>query len=139
MDRYTIKGEVTDAAGNRINNFNGNVYPVIYDKVQQVKTIGNDAGSVVTDFNQQSNIIFKGKAKVTNGEFSYSFVVPKDINYQFGNGKISYYAENGNVDGNGAETTIVVGGASENPVTDNNGPGIKAYLNDEKFVNGGLI
>lgn len=138
LDRYTIKGEVTDAAGNRITDFNGNVYPVIYDKVQQVKTIGNDAGSVVTDFNQQSNIIFKGKAKVANGEFSYSFVVPKDINYQFGNGKISYYAENGNVDGNGAETSIVVGGASENPVTDNEGPSIKAYLNDEKFVNGGI-
>ncbi len=138
LDRYTIKGEVTDVAGNRVADFNGNVYPVIYDKVQQIKTIGNDAGSAVADFNQQSNIIFKGKAKVINGEFSYSFVVPKDINYQFGNGKISYYAENGIVDGNGAEATIVVGGASENPVTDNSGPEIKAHLNDEKFVNGGI-
>jgi hypothetical protein len=138
LDRYTIKGEVTDAAGTRLNSFNGNVYPVIYDKVQQVKTFGNDAGSVVADFNQQTNIIFKGKAKVVNGEFSYSFVVPKDINYQFGSGKISYYAENGDVDGNGAEITIVVGGASTNPVTDSDGPGIKAYLNDEKFVNGGI-
>ncbi|MFY7839052.1 MAG: type IX secretion system sortase PorU [Lacibacter sp.] len=138
LDRYTIKGEVTDAAGNKLSSFNGNVYPVIFDKVQQQKTFANDATSISTNFNQQLNIIFKGKAKVTNGEFVYSFVVPKDINYQFGNGKISYYAEDGTKDGNGAETSIVVGGASANPVTDNAGPSIKAYLNDEKFVNGGI-
>nr|WP_294906300.1 type IX secretion system sortase PorU [uncultured Lacibacter sp.] len=138
LDRYNIKGEVTDAAGNKLSDFNGHVYPVIYDKVQQVKTLGNDAGSVVVNVDQQSNIIFRGKAKVTNGEFSYSFVVPKDINYQFGNGKISYYAENGNVDGNGAETSIIVGGAGNHPVADNEGPVIKGYLNDEKFVNGGI-
>ena len=138
LDRYTIKGEVTDASGLRLSAFNGNVYPVIFDKVQQVKTFGNDAGSMVTAFNQQSNIIFKGKAKVTNGQFSYTFVVPKDINYQFGNGKISYYAENGTKDGSGAETDIVVGGAGSNPLTDHTGPLIKAWLNDEKFVNGGI-
>ncbi|NCU03501.1 MAG: type IX secretion system sortase PorU, partial [Chitinophagaceae bacterium] len=138
LDRYNIKGEVTDAAGNKLSGFNGHVYPVIYDKVQQIKTIGNDAGSVAVNVDQQSNIIFRGKAKVINGEFSYSFVVPKDINYQFGNGKISYYAENGNVDGNGAETSIIVGGAGNNPVADNEGPMIKGYLNDEKFVNGGI-
>lgn len=137
-DRYTIKGEVTDAAGNRLTGFNGNVYPVIFDKVQQVKTFGNDATSNVTTFTNQSNVIFKGKAKVINGQFSYTFVVPKDINYQFGNGKISYYAEDGTKDGNGAETTIVVGGAGSNPMNDQTGPIIKAWLNDEKFVNGGI-
>ena len=138
LDRFTIKGEVTDAAGNKLSNFNGNVYPVIFDKVQQQKTFANDATSISTNFTQQSNIIFKGKAKVTNGEFVYSFVVPKDINYQFGNGKISYYAEDGIKDGNGAETSIIIGGASANPLTDNTGPEIKAYLNDQKFVNGGI-
>lgn len=138
LDRYTIKGEVTDASGNRLTGFNGNVYPVIFDKVQQVKTLGNDATSAVTTFNQQSNIIFKGKAKVINGQFSYTFVVPKDINYQFGNGKISYYAEDGTKDGNGAETSIIVGGAGTNPISDQTGPTIKGWLNDKKFVNGGI-
>lgn len=138
LDRYTISGEITDAAGNRSVGFNGNVYPVIYDKVQQIKTLGNDASSPVVTFSNQTNVIFKGKAKVINGQFSYSFVVPKDINYQFGNGKISYYAEDGSKDGNGAETSIIVGGAGSNPVSDHTGPVIHAYLNDEKFVNGGI-
>lgn len=138
LDRYIIKGEVTDFAGNKLSSFNGNVYPVIFDKAQTVKTIGNDPGSQQVQYNTQQNIIFKGKSKVVNGEFSYTFVVPKDINYQFGPGKISYYAEDGSKDGNGAETTIVVGGASANPLNDQTGPLIKGFLNDEKFVNNGI-
>jgi hypothetical protein len=138
MDRYIIKGEVTDVAGNRINSFNGNVYPVIYDKVQTLRTLRNDPTSQVVDFQSQTNIIFKGKAQVTNGEFTYSFVVPRDINYQFGNGKISYYADNGETDGAGNETSVVVGGVGSNPVVDQSGPEVKGFLNDEKFVNGGI-
>lgn len=138
LDRYTIKGEVTDRNGMRLTSFNGNVYPVIYDKELNVRTLGNDPGSLPVNIAMQNNVVFKGKAKVTNGEFSYTFVVPKDINYQFGNGKISYYADNGLTDGNGTEATIVVGGASNNPLTDQTGPQVKAFLNDEKFVNGGI-
>jgi len=138
LERYTISGVVTDVNGNTLSDFNGHVYPVIYDKSQQLKTLANDPESLVEDFTTQQNIVFKGKAKVTNGQFSYTFVVPKDINYQFGNGKISYYAENGIVDGAGAEASVIVGGASANPITDQRGPEIKAYLNDEKFVNGGI-
>jgi hypothetical protein len=40
-------------------------------------------------------------------------------------------------DGNGAHTNIVIGGSGSG-ITDNDGPAIKAYLNDEKFVNGGI-
>lgn len=138
MDRYVIKGEVTDPAGNRINSFNGNVYPIIYDKVQTLRTLRNDPTSQAVDFQSQSNIIFKGKAQVTNGEFTYTFVVPRDINYQFGNGKISYYADNGETDGAGNETSVIVGGVGNNPVNDQTGPDVKGYLNDEKFVNGGI-
>ncbi|MBX9782884.1 MAG: type IX secretion system sortase PorU [Chitinophagaceae bacterium] len=138
LDRYTIKGEVTDIAGNKLTSFNGNVYPVIYDKEQTVRTLANDPGSFQTSFQQQNNVVFKGKAKVTNGDFTFTFVVPKDINYQFGNGKISYYAENGTTDGNGAELSIIVGGASSNPLSDKTAPQLRGYMNDEKFVNGGI-
>jgi hypothetical protein len=64
-------------------------------------------------------------------------MVPKDISYQFGNGKISYYTDNGSKDGNGVLKNIIIGG-SGNGVTDPLGPAIKAYLNDEKFVNGSI-
>ncbi len=35
-------------------------------------------------------------------------------------------------------TGFVVGGSGNNTDNDNEGPQIKAWLNDEKFVNGGI-
>lgn len=138
LQRYEITGEVTDVNGNRQNAFNGFVYPAIYDKPQILKTRGNDPESQVVDFRVQQNVLFKGKANVVNGTFRYAFVVPSDINFSYGRGKISYYAENGQTGASGADTTVVVGGISGEQFSDSIGPRIKAYLNDDRFVSGGI-
>ncbi|MET0300415.1 MAG: type IX secretion system sortase PorU, partial [Flavitalea sp.] len=136
LSTYTIAGEVLSPQGALMTDFTGTVYPVIFDKVQNVTTLGNDAGSIKTAFTQQKNIIFRGKATVTNGKFNFNFVVPKDIDYKFGNGRISYYTENGATDGAGATTNIIVGGTGSG-TDDKNGPDLKPFLNDEKFIDGG--
>ena len=64
--------------------------------------------------------------------------MPKDINYQYGNGKLSLYVEDGSKDGNGFFDGFIVGGTANNVDSDNKGPEIKPFLNDEKFVNGGI-
>jgi len=137
-EKITIDGEVTDLQGNVLTDFNGAVYPVVFDKPGQVTTLGNDPGSQAVSFTTQTNQLFSGKATVTNGRFTFSFTVPKDINYQYGNGKISLYAENGSKDGSGFFTGFLVGGSANGSNSDKEGPQIKAYLNDERFVNGGL-
>jgi hypothetical protein len=137
-DRVTIEGEVTDAFGTPLTNFNGTVYPTIFDKPQTVNTLANDPGSQVVSFQVQDNILYKGKATVNNGVFSFSFKVPKDINYQYGKGKLSLYADNGTDDANGFFTNFIVGGTGNNAGNDHEGPEIKAWLNDERFVNGGV-
>ncbi len=137
LTEYTISGTVQDKAGNTLNDFNGTICPTIFDKVQTINTLGNDPGSQVVPVQVQKNILFKGKASVSNGRFAFSFMVPKDISYQYGNGKISYYTDNGSKDGNGVLKNIIIGG-SGNGVIDPLGPNIKAYLNDEKFVNGSI-
>lgn len=139
LGKYTFTGRILDASGNVNNMFNGTVYPTIFDKSIQTTTLGNAPSSLVTTFNQQKNILYKGKATVENGNFSFSFIVPKDINYQFGNGRLSLYAENGTIDANGISTNFIIGGTSNTGFTDTEGPTIKAYLNDENFVNGGLV
>lgn len=137
LSSLTISGEVKDAAGSLLSNFNGTVYATIFDKAQSVSTLGNDATSQPGPFLEQKNILFKGKAKAANGQFIFEFVVPRDINYQFGPGKISYYVENGITDGNGSFTNIIIGGSGDS-TADREGPQLKAYLNDEKFVNGSV-
>ncbi|MES2688997.1 MAG: T9SS type A sorting domain-containing protein, partial [Bacteroidota bacterium] len=64
--------------------------------------------------------------------------VPKDISYQFGRGKISYYINNQAVDGNGYNQNFLVGGTTDSSATDITGPQIQLFMNDEKFVTGGL-
>ncbi len=137
LTQVTITGEVQDDNGNKLTSFNGVVYPLVYDKLSNLQTLGNDQ-PIIFPFKMYKNTLFKGKASVTSGSFSFSFMVPKDINYQYGKGRISYYADNGNyVDAHGYSTDIVIGGSADSFIVDPVGPKMDLYMNDEKFVFGG--
>lgn len=137
LSAYNFSGNIADPTGNILSGFNGTVYIQVFDKPQTKTTLGNDPGSSPTNFSAQKNAIFRGKVSAQNGKFNVKFIVPSDIDYSFGNGRISYYADNGQVDANGVLTNIIVGGTGTGN-GDNQGPQIKAYLNDEKFVNGSI-
>lgn len=132
-----ITGFVGDKNGNKLTNFNGVVYPTVFDKETTVSTLGNDPSSYAIPFLLQKNIIYKGKSQVINGDFTFSFLVPVDISYNFGKGKISYYAHNGINDANGYYDKLVIGGSNSNAIPDNQGPTISLFMNDEKFISGG--
>lgn len=139
LTKITISGEVRDESGIKISNFNGFVQPTIFDKKSVIQTLKNDPGSNVANFEMFKNIIYRGNASVTNGEFSFTFVVPKDISASIGSAKISYYAHNGSdLDANGFDKSVVVGGIADSFALDNIGPTIKVFMNDEKFAFGGL-
>ena len=139
LQRVTITGEIVDNNGNKVPNFNGTIYPTVFDKADRLTTLGNDPGSRASVFYVRKKIIFKGQASVNNGDFSFSFVVPKDINYTFGSGKISYYAKsNGLMDASGYHDRIVIGGSIPNAPVDNEGPEVLVYMNTEEFARGGI-
>jgi hypothetical protein len=133
----TVSGHVAYDDGSMISDFNGLVYPRVYDKKVKVVTLGNDEMDPF-QYTDQKNLIYKGKASVQEGLFNFSFVVPKDISYSIGNGKISYYATNSNIDAKGQYTDMFVGGTNENANIDNQGPEIQLYMNDERFKDGGM-
>jgi hypothetical protein len=137
LSLITITGHIEDNAGNSMDGFNGVVEPVVYDKVSTVSTLANDGGSPMS-FPVTGNVIFRGTTTVNDGKFSFSFIVPLDINYSFGNGFITYYAHDDNRDVNGSFSEIVVGGFSDININDTEGPVIKLYLNDTLFNEGGI-
>ena len=137
LSKVTVVGEVRDAQGAKLTNFNGVIYPTVFDKEKQIVTLANDGGSPF-NFNLQNSKLFKGKVSVTNGDFSYSFVVPKDISYNYGKGKLSHYAENQVQDANGYHADFYIGGTSDNYEADEVGPEIELFMNDEQFVFGGM-
>lgn len=134
----TINGEVQDSDGQTINSFNGEVSVKVYDKWATVRTLGQDLKSSVTDFEVQKSVIYNGKAKVVNGTFSITFPVPKDIDYNIGKGKISYYAHDGFTDAHGYYDDVIIGGAKNENQIDETGPQITLFMNDTTFVDGGL-
>lgn len=138
LQQVTISGEVRRLDGSLMTDFDGVVYPTIYDKPVSYETLANSSGSSKTDFTVRKNIIFRGKASVTDGKFTFTFIVPKDIAYNYGTGKISYYAENGKIDAHGYQDDLYVGGMADDYVADTKGPDVEVFMNDEKFRRGGI-
>lgn len=139
LSRVTIVGHIEDDNGNPLTGFTGSVFPSIFDKKQTNNTLQNDAESGYFEFEVQKNVLFKGNVSVKNGAFRFSFILPKDINYAYGKGKVSYYAHSNAEDASGAYCEATIGGMSDNDIADSKGPDIEVYMNDEKFVNGGII
>lgn len=137
LSEITVSGIITDSNGNKVSDFNGVVIPVVYDKENQIVTFGTEASAPFV-FSLRRNIIYKGKVEVINGEFTFSFIVPRDIAYQFGKGKISYYAYDGTIDAAGSYSQVVVGGFSNRQIEDFSGPEVDLYMNDTKFKRGGF-
>ncbi len=141
-----LAGEVTDEAGNLLNNYTGTLSTTIYDKVINRQTLANDGikdnnGVIILDFTTLGEIIFRGQASVQNGQFEFDFVVPKDIGIPVGLGKVSFYSKNQDLTQNQAGANINsvrIGGLNENAPEDNTGPVISLFMNDENFVTGGI-
>lgn len=138
LDKMTIVGHMEDQFGNVLNDFNGVASPTVYDKPKTYSTLGQDAGSPVIDFQLQKNALYKGKASIKNGVFRMTFIVPKDIDYAYGKGKISMYGNNDNIDAMGASEGVVIGGSNPNGIQDETGPQVDLFLNDKNFVDGGI-
>ena len=138
LSKITIKGHIENQSGLSLTNFNGILSPSVFDKAKTQQTLGQNSNSPIIPFELQKNIIYKGKVSVVNGNFEFSFIVPKDINFSYGPGKISYYADNGITDAGGFDTLLVIGGIDPIGINDVTGPEIDLYLNDDSFVSGGI-
>jgi len=138
LSKVRVLGHIEDDNGNTLNDLNGFVVPTIFDKPKQNQTLAQDPNSPIISFETQRNIIFKGKSTVSSGQFTFEFIVPKDIDYSFGNGKMSLFFYNQSTDCASADTRFVVGGVDPNGLSDNVGPEVTMHLNNENFVSGGI-
>lgn len=140
LGKYTVTGFIADTAGNKVTSFNGNLYPTIFDKPVLLTTLDNsgNGASAIINFFLQKNALYRGKTAVTNGDFSFTFIIPKDIFYNYGQGKISYYAQADTTDAAGYYTQLTVGGTSTNPINDNLGPNVRLFMNNAQFAPGGI-
>jgi len=140
LDQVHIKGAVQDNKGSQLVQFNGKVSVTVYDKPVVIRTLANDPKSYEKEYDNLSRVIFKGAASVVNGEFELSFVIPKDINFEYGAGKISMYASDEvSEDASGSYDQLVIGGSSNNGNSDDTGPVVNLFINNESFQSGDVV
>lgn len=139
--RVNISGRVTghEDGKSTLENFNGEIYLQLFDKPEEITTLANDPRSIPYEFKLQNNVLYKGKSSVKNGHFSFEFVIPKDISYEYGRGKLSFYASDSISDAAGEFQNLLIGGYDDQAAADNSGPQIELYLNDSLFVEGSVI
>lgn len=139
LNRYLVTGELRSPDGMLLSNFNGNIFPTLYDKTTETITRANDASSKQTTFRTYKNILYIGKTPVESGKFNFVLTVPKDIDYSYGKGKLFYYAENGTTDASGVDESFDIGGLGTYANSDLTGPDLTAYLDTIAFKSGDVV
>ena len=142
LSKVTIKGEAQSYAGTRLSNFNGLTNLRVLDSQVEMTTLDNNSTGSTFTYTDYPNTIYLGADSCRNGEFTFSFTVPKDISYSNDYGKMVLYAydETNKTDAQGAFQQFIVGGTAEDADDDTQGPDIRyLYLNDTTFTDGGKV
>jgi hypothetical protein len=140
LQQIKMEGEIQNALnGNLVNNFTGLLSVQVFDKRVNLKTKGTSAA--VMNYQDRTIQLFEGKVDVKAGKFTLHFIVPKDINYKVGKGRINFYAYDvdNQQDALGALDDILVGGSAKNPNNDTQAPQINLFLDNESFVSGNEV
>lgn len=132
---------VEDETGKLLSQFNGTVSAKFEDKEVYAYTKGNDT----KDFNPEpfkyktrQSTLYSGYVTVKDGKFTLQMIVPKDINYKVGYGKLSLYAYDdlNGWDAMGTNYSILIGGSETDIEEDNMGPSIELTTNGKTFKDG---
>nr|MCU0324447.1 type IX secretion system sortase PorU [Spirosomataceae bacterium] len=140
LSKVVFEGEIQSNLDQkaRLVGFNGTIFVSVFDKPKRLNTLGSKG--VRMTYEDYPIQLFEGKARVQNGVFSITFVVPKDIDYELGKGRVRFYALNADstLDAIGSDE-IWVGGSESNIVADAKPPQIQLFMDSESFKDGGVV
>ena len=139
----TLQGHVEQNQA-RANTFNGVVTAMVRDAEETIVCQQNDdsaeGSEVAFTYKDRTKMLYQGSDSVRNGNFRFTFAVPKDVSYADGNGLMTLYAVNNDrtmtLHGENSSFVLDAGAISQN---DSIGPSIFCYLNSKSFVNGGSV
>ena len=133
-EKVTVTGTVDGQS-----SFNG-VASIVVRDVQETIVCKMNNSDVAMTYTDRPNTIYNGSDSVRNGQFSITFVVPRDISYSTASGQMLVYAINNEktVSAHGVEEGFMMNGTADTGNTEV-GPSIYCYLNDRSFVNGGTV
>ena len=147
----TIKlaaGSVVRVSGHIVQNddvdtsFSGVVTLTVRDAEETITCRQNDTSETDEAFvyNDRTKTLYQGADSVSEGRFSITFAIPKDISYTDGSGLMTLYAVNSDktLTAHGENESFELVG-SQTAQTDSIGPSIYCYLNSKSFKNGDKV
>lgn len=135
----TFKGIILTPSGEKDESFNGYIQQRLYDSEREITTHGNDEGGEPFTFKVRDSKLYEGKAAVKNGEFEFTFKLPKELNYSDMPALMNLYAYDATqkVEAQGSSQEFVVNGYDNDAEADEAGPTIEYfYLNSSDFSYG---
>jgi hypothetical protein len=141
LQKIDLEGEIRDFRDDiLLKNFNGEILIKIFDKETTLKTLGNNSNTPM-NYKIFQDVLYNGRATVTNGVFKISFILPKDINYKYGFARIEMYANttDKSTDAVGVSSKFIIGGTQLNAIADTSPPVISAYFDIPEFKNGNSV
>ena len=135
-----VKGHIAKD-GEKQTDFNGLLAATVRDTRELItcKKQEDTAEKAFTFYDRQK-VLYNGTDSIRKGEFTFTFALPRDINYAPGTGLMNFSAinENHTLMAQGHEEGFSIDG-SETVYNDSIGPSIYAYLNTPSFADGGEV
>ncbi|TDB69048.1 type IX secretion system sortase PorU [Arundinibacter roseus] len=138
LKKITLHGSIRSPQEDHADEtFDGTAFLSIYDKPKEFRTLGLNGPSAT--YREHRNKLFEGKVSVKKGQFSCTFIVPRNIDYRLGKGRVDVYAlRQDSLADAGGQLSVWVGGDSD-ALPDREGPSLQAYINDPDFQNGQAV
>lgn len=138
LSTVQLTAQIVDEDGNAVMDFDGEAIVTLFDKRTEQQTLGNENSPF--SFSEWKNKLFHGRVSVTGGQLSGEFIVPKNIVYSPGEGKLSLYAfENDGREATGVLEDFSIGGSEDDVDPDTSPPVISAFMGDTTFIDGGAV
>lgn len=136
LQKVKLSGRILYPDSTFWNTFNGSISIKVFDVERHITYF--DFG-IPFRFRLDGGKLFTGNTTVENGLWTIEFVVPKDISYATGNGKILAYFNNQTTDGSGYSNKFILNGLDTNAPIDTVSPEIGLFLGDRNFRSGDIV
>jgi hypothetical protein len=136
LQKMTISGSILRSDSTFWNNFNGNIIVKVFDVERHISLVDFDKPF---NFKIDGGTIFKGNTGVANGKWKLEFIVPKDISYNNGTGKILAYFYDSKNEGSGYSNMFKLMGLDTTAIADTTGPAISLFMDNRNFKIGDVV
>ena len=139
--RVRLAGHVQDFQNHPITDFQGILSSRLFDSEVTVTCHNNAGASRAFTYQDRTSVLYESLDSVSQGRFSFEFVVPVDISYSNASGRLVFYAweDNAGREANGYSEQFTLGGVDDGLDADTLGPQVMAWLNTEDFQDGDVV